>query len=167
MTYVNRLDNYTTLTTPASPWAATPGVVCDFGWFETATNLIFGTTTYVVNGITYPPPGNRFQQFYTLVNHPVTFDANDIKNLGINKVIVPAGISIQSYNWDLGNGVIGEGPQIATVYNYTAMPPDAAVTLSILDSLDRIYTTTRRINLLDLKSIEGTESHISVGTARL
>ena len=164
MTQIDNLSSFTNLTTPGSPWAVTPAVVCDFGWYNTSTGNIFGNLIYTVAGNTYPPSGARFQDYITPLNQQVTFDVSDSTSQGIPKTVTPSGVSVLKYQWDLGNGITGEGPIITTTY--LTASPDAAATLTIIDSLGRQYSTTHRLNLVNLNIIEGSSNRVVQGTGR-
>ena len=153
MTYVNTLNTYTSLTTPASSYATSPACVCDFGWFDSEAAATFGSLIYDVAGNTYPPAGAHFQDYITGVNKSVTFDVYDINNLGLPTVIVPPNIFITAFLWDLGNGQTASGPLATTTY--TQPTPDGAVTLTITDSLGRVTSTTHRLNFVDLIGVSG------------
>lgn len=158
------------------PWAPVPAIVCDFGW-HTAGGSLFPTYAYGVNGINYPPPNwtwtvnghvysSQYTSYVTILGQTVVFDATDALSLGLPKVVVPTGVSIISYAWDLGNGTTGVGPTISTTYAETTPPPDVAVTLTVHDSLGRRYTTTHPIELQALILPEGSQNWQRQGSAR-
>lgn len=156
MAYINNLYSYTKLSTPASPYAPPPSVVCDFGWYSTETNAIFGNLIYDVDGNTYPPPGDSNPEavdYVCEIGQSVTFDCYDTQTLGLPKLIIPAGIQIVEYAWDLGNGQLGQGPLVTTTF--LQLTPDAAVTLTVTDSLNRRVSTTRRLNFINQIPISG------------
>lgn len=163
MTYLNTLSNYTTETTPASPYAPPASVVCDFGWYG-SDNEIFGTLMiYDVAGNTYPPPQENMpewdttdynihiQDYITQINAEVIFDCTDSLNLGLPKLIVPTGITIVEYSWDFGNGYTGQGPIASTTF--TQVTPDGACTLTVTDNLGRKVSTTKRLNFVNLTQL--------------
>lgn len=158
------------------PWAPTPAVICDFGW-HTSGGALFAPYSYSVNNVNYPPTPltwtvngsnytSQYTSYITVLGQPVVFDATDALSLGLPKVIVPSGIQIVSYEWDLGNGVTGIGPTISTTYTETTPPPDAAVTLTVFDSLGRRFSTTHPIELQALTVQAGSENWQRQGTAR-
>lgn len=144
------------MTTLTDPWAPTPQVIVDFGWYN-ASIVVFSNLTYIVNNITYPPAGASYQAYATATNQPVIFDAIDPinHNLGIASTIVPTGVTVVSYTWNLGNGQISTGPVVSTSYNYTTAPPDMAVTLTTVDSLGRSRSCTKELNLQGLAQTGG------------
>lgn len=152
------------MSTLSTPWAMPPAVICDFGWYGTETLAIFGNLIYDVAGNTYPPAGAHFQDYTLDLNTPVTFDAFDSETLGIPKTVIPAGIGVVEYSWDLGNGQNASGPLTTTIY-YTASP-DASATLTIIDSLGRQTSTTHRLNLIDFIFIEGSRNRVVEGSDR-
>lgn len=164
------------MTKLTDPWAPTAAVVCDFGW-HTQDGSLFPTLSYRVNGVQYPPANwtwtsggvtysSQYTVYTTVLGQTIIFDAIDALSLGLPKTIVPAGVQIVSYNWDLGNGQSGIGPTVSTVYNYTSPPPDAAVTLTVTDSLGRRASTTHLINLQALTQLSGSMNTQRQGTAR-
>lgn len=160
MAYINNLFSYTKQTTPASPYAPPPSVVCDFGWFNAETSQIFGNLLVNVAGNVYPPPDDTNPEavdYVCEINQSVTFDCYDTNALGLPKVIIPAGYQIVEYAWDLGNGQLAQGPLVTTTYKQ--ITPDAAVTLTVIDSLNRRVSTTRRLNFIVAIGISGQTSH--------
>lgn len=164
------------MTKLTDPWAPTPAVVCDFGWYGSG-GVLFRTLSYFVDGVQYPPTNfnwtsggatysSQYTSYTSVLNETVIFDATDSLSLGVPKTIVPAGIQVVSYEWDLGNGTTGVGPTISTTYNYTSPPPDAAATLTVIDSLGRQYSTTHPLNLLSLTPLTGAMNTQRQGTAR-
>lgn len=160
MAYTNNLSNYTTQTTPATPYAYPPAVVCDFGWYSSLSTTIFGNLSYSYSGNVYPPPnaGRTWPNpntvdYVTQINTGVTFDCLDSPGLGLPKLIVPSGITIVNYSWNLGNGQIAQGPIVSTTY--TQRTPDGACTLSVTDNLGRVTSTTRRLNFIVPSSAVG------------
>jgi hypothetical protein len=154
-----------TLTTPSSPWAPPPAVICDFGWYSQSTSLIFGNLLYNVAGNNYPPAGAAYADYITLLNQPVTFDVfNTPAITGLPQTILPPGVNIVSMTWVLGNGIVSLGPLVTTTY--TIAMPDIAATLTIVDSLGRTYSTTHRLNLVSLKLPGGTFGRVTQGTGR-
>jgi hypothetical protein len=164
-------------TTINQPWSPTPAVICDFGWYATAGDTVFTFGDYLVNGQLYPPypasaPYNtdtRYQVYETPINVAITFDAGTsvVIGLGLPYSVVPPGVSIVSYNWDLGDGNTATGPTVSgVVYNQTTAAPDTAVTLTVTDSLGRRSSTTHQLYLQDLSQIFPSGSQIRKGTAR-
>jgi hypothetical protein len=169
MAYFNNLFSHTTETTPASPYAPPPSVVCDFGWYSTTSSTIFGTLIYDVAGNTYPPTNDNsippiveatvpwFVDYVCETGVSVTFDCYDQQTLGLPTLIIPSGISIVEYAWDLGNGQVGQGPLVTTIYEQAS--PDASCTLTVTDSLNRRVTTTKRLNFNNVVQIFGESGH--------
>lgn len=143
-------------------------------------------TTWTSGGVTYSTQYNTYTTvsvsngsattssvtpdlFVVPLNQDVEFDAIDSADLGLPKIVIDptADIQIVSYDWDLGNGVIGSGPTITTLYNYPKVPPDLAVTLSIVDSLGRQYSTTKQITIETVELSGGSENAVRQGTARV
>lgn len=159
-----------------APWAVTPSVVCDFGWYAPGGSL-FNAYSYTVNAIGYPPNNftwtvngtvytTSYQSYVVPLGQPVVFDALDSFVLGIPKVITPTGISVVEYLWDLGNGTTGSGPSISTTYNLTVQAPDQTVKLTTIDSLGREVTTSHPIELKGLTLVDGTMSRQMQGPSR-
>lgn len=164
-------------TTINQPWSPTPAVICDFGWYATAGDGAFPFGDYLVNGNLYPPypasaPYNtdpRYQVYETPLNVAVTFDAGTsiVVGLGLPSCIVPQGVSIVSYNWDLGDGSTATGPTVSgIVYNQSKAAPDTAVTLTIVDSLGRRSSTTHPLYLQSLSQIFPSGSEVRLGSGR-
>lgn len=170
MTYINNLQSYTNLTTPSTPYAATPSVVCDFGWYGVG-GQIFGSLIYDVAGNTYPPPPENdvrsdyntvIADYITEVNNEVIFDCLDSLSLGLPHLIVPNGVNVIEYAWDFGTGFTALGPVVSTTY--TQPTPDGACTLTITDNLGRVTRTTKRLNFVDLNPLQANASGRYVGT---
>lgn len=105
--------------------------------------------------------------FLVPLDQDVVFDAIDADNIGVPKVLVPnSNIEIVSYTWDLGNGIIAQAPTVTTIYNYPEVPPDLAVTLTIVDSLGRQYQTTKQISIAPVELSGGAANLIREGATR-
>jgi hypothetical protein len=163
------------MTTINQPWSPVAEVICDFGWYATSGEAAFPFGGYFVNGQTYPPysgaPYNtdpRYMIISTPVNASITFDAGTsvVQGLGLPYSIVPPGVSIVSYSWDLGNGALTTGPTAITSYNIAVTAPDVSVTLAIVDSLGRRSSTTHVLNLQPSSPIYPSGSEIRQGADR-
>jgi hypothetical protein len=159
-----------------SPWAPPPAVVVDFGWHNNS-GALFPQYKAVVNNVNYPPNdftwtvngatySTNYKSYTTPLNQPVVFDCLDALSLGLPTVVVPTGVSITAFEWDLGNGVTGRGPQVTTTYNFTQAPADQAVTLTVYDSLGRRFSTTHPIELVSLQLPEGSMNWARQGSSR-
>jgi hypothetical protein len=169
MAYSNNLLSFTKETTPGSPYAFPPSVICNFGWYN-SSGAIFGTLSYSVAGNTYPPVNAQGQysnpkdiDYITNIGEEVTFNALNSLNIvttlngtnyPLDSCIVPPGIQIIDYSWDFGNGQRAHGPVVST--SYTQPTPDGACTLTITDSLGRVTSTTRRLNFVDRVAVSAT-----------
>jgi hypothetical protein len=119
----------------------TPLPVVDFDW--TPKSIAF---VYTTGGNTYPysrqsdnvsrSSDTRYSVLQTPTNTLITFVAN---------VIVPTNIQVIQYLWGFGNGELGYGPTIS--YMYKVALPNAEASLTITDSLGRVRTRHRVLNL--------------------
>ena len=165
------------MTTINQPWSPTPAVICDFGWYSTLGASLFSYGIYITNGHQYPPyavtppysTDPRYQIYETPTNVAVTFDAGTsiVIGLGLPYCIVPPGLSIVSYEWDLGNGNFATGPTVSgIVYSQQTAPPDTHVTLTIVDSLGRRSSATHWLYLQGINQILPSGSEIRQGPDR-
>jgi hypothetical protein len=106
--------------------------------------------------------------FVVPLNQSVVFDAVDSDSLGLPKVLIDPNtlVHIVSYSWNLGNGVLSSGPTVTTVYTYPQIPPDLAVTLTIVDTLGRTYSTTKQITIEIVELSGGAANRVRQGTSR-
>jgi hypothetical protein len=146
-------------------WAPPPAVICDFGWYA-STGTLFANLSYTINGTLYPPPGVKYQASVTPMNQTIVFDGTDSLALGIPKTLVPTGIQIISWDWDLGNGTTARGPIASTTYNYTTPAPDTSATLVVVDSHGRRYSTTHPLNLVTMNPIYASTGSVRAGSGR-
>lgn len=121
--------------------------IVTFTWSPTGSAL-----TYQAGGNTYPythqadlttrASDANYGAFVTPINTSITFTAT---------AIVPPGIFVSEYKWDLGDGTIGYGPSIA--HTYIAAVSQMAATVTITDSLRRTANASQVLNLRQAKPI--------------
>lgn len=95
----------------------------------------------------------RFYVDATPLRQIITFDAVDSLSLGLPTVQVPSGVTIVSYRWDFGNGLIGVGPTATTTYTYSQPVASIQTSLTIYDSLGRRSSCAHHLNQQSLSAI--------------
>ncbi len=58
----------------------------------------------------------------------------------------PPGVTILEYFWDFGDGHVGHGPTVT--HTYEVADPDTAISLTVLDSLGREWSTSKALSLV-------------------
>ena len=61
-------------------------------------------------------------------------------------VTPPPGVTILEYFWDFGDGFVGYGPTVT--HTYEVADPDTEISLTILDSLGREWSTSKALSLV-------------------
>lgn len=61
-------------------------------------------------------------------------------------VTPPPGVTILEYLWDFGDGFVGHGPTVT--HTYEVADPDTEISLTILDSLGREWSTSKALSLV-------------------
>lgn len=140
------IPNSIALTVNATP-TVVPPVVPNFGWY-------YGTPPTIPLGGLVP------------LNQLLTFDAIDHLGLGLGTVLVPTGVSINSYIWDFGNGLVATGPYSSTAYTYNQVPPSLKVSLTIIDSLGRETSCARYVAFNISPLVGGRSIRVDKGSAR-
>jgi hypothetical protein len=121
------------------------------------------TATYVAGTPLYDP---RFYVDEMPLRQPITFDAQDAQGLGLPVTTAASGAPIISYYWSFGNGYTGRGSNASTEYTYSAVPPSIQCTLTVIDALNRQFSTAKQLNLQNLTGIYGQSIHIGQGADR-
>jgi PKD domain len=62
------------------------------------------------------------------------------------RVTAPPGITILEYFWDFGDGFTGHGPIVT--HTYEVPDPTTSISLTVLDSLGREFSTSKALSLL-------------------
>lgn len=133
------------------PPGPSPPVVCDF-FFEQTGPL--GTATYDGDIYPYPPlPSDKGSDYrYAWGTTPVFLAveffgiAHTVEGKVQSHVILPPGITILEYFWDFGDGHTGHGPIVT--HTYEVPDPTTSISLTVLDSLGREFSTSKALNLL-------------------
>jgi hypothetical protein len=126
-------------------------VTVDF-YFEQAGPL--GSATY--DGDTYPYPplpsdkGSDYRYAWgtTPVFLAVEFHAEpfEVESKVQPHVQPPPGVTILEYRWDFGDGHVGHGPTVT--HTYEVADPDTEISLTVLDSLGREWSTSKTLSLV-------------------
>lgn len=61
-------------------------------------------------------------------------------------VVTPPGVTVLEYFWDFGDGHTGHGPTVT--HTYEVADPDTGISLTVLDSLGREWSTQKALSLL-------------------
>ena len=61
-------------------------------------------------------------------------------------VVPPPGVTILEYFWDFGDGHTGHGPTVT--HTYEVADPDTEISLTVLDSLGREWSTSKALSLV-------------------
>lgn len=124
-------------------------IIPSFTWTPNVTAL-----SYTVNGNTYPyttqadsisrpSSDGRYAAYYTNNNQLLTFTAS---------AVVPSGLAIVEYRWDMGEGTIKYGSVIT--HTYITAAPGTTVNLTVTDTLNRTFSASRVLNLRRANIIE-------------
>lgn len=112
-----------------------------------------GTATYDGDIYPYPPlPGeatpSRYEWGTTPVFLAVEFHAEPfvVEGKVREHVVAPPGVTILEYFWDFGDGYVGYGPTVT--HTYEVVDPDTEISLTVLDSLGREWSTSKALNLV-------------------
>ena len=112
-----------------------------------------GTATYDGDIYPYPPlPGeatpSRYEWGTTPVFLAVEFHAEPfvVEGKVREHVVAPPGVTILGYFWDFGDGYVGYGPTVT--HTYEVVDPDTEISLTVLDSLGREWSTSKALNLV-------------------
>lgn len=113
-----------------------------------------GIATY--DGDTYPYPplpsdkGDDYRYAWgtTPVFLAVEFHAEPFVVEGKEQAHVqpPPGVTILEYFWDFGDGHVGHGPTVT--HTYDVADPDTEISLTVLDSLGREWSTSKALSLV-------------------
>jgi hypothetical protein len=126
-------------------------VICDFFFEQTGPP---GTAIYDGDIYPYPPlPSDkgsdaRYAWGTTPVFLAVEFfgTAHVVEGKTQSHVIPPPGVSILEYFWDFGDGHTGHGPIVT--HTYEVPDPTTSISLTVLDSLGREFSTSKALSLL-------------------
>lgn len=126
-------------------------VICDFFFEQTGPT---GSATYDGDIYPYPPLSSdkgsdyRYAWGTTPVFLPVEFFAiaHTVKGKVQTHVIPPPEVTILEYFWDFGDGHTGHGPIVT--HTYEVPDPTIAISLTVLDSLGREFSTSKALSLL-------------------
>jgi PKD domain len=134
-----------------NPPAPSEHVICDFFFEQTGPP---GIATY--DGDTYPYPplpsdkGNDYRYAWgtTPILLAVEFfgTAHTVESKVQPHVIPPPGVNIMEYFWDFGDGFTGHGPIVT--HTYEVPDPSTAISLTVIDSLGREFSTSKALSLL-------------------
>ena len=113
-----------------------------------------GTATYDGDIYPYPPlPSDKGSDYRyawgtTPVFLAVEFHAEPFTVEGKVQphVVPPPGVTILEYFWDFGDGHVGHGPTVT--HTYEVADPDTAISLTVLDSLGREWSTQKALSLV-------------------
>jgi hypothetical protein len=126
-------------------------VICDFFFEQTGPP---GIATYDGDTYPYPPlPSDkgsdaRYAWGTTPVFLAVEFfgTAHLVESKAQPHVIAPPGITILEYFWNFGDGHTGHGPIVT--HTYEVPDPTTSISLTVLDSLGREFSTSKALSLL-------------------
>lgn len=126
-------------------------VVCDFFFEQTGPP---GIATYDGDTFPYPPlPSDKGSDYRyawgtTPIFLPVEFFgiAHTVEGKVQPHVIPPPEVTILEYFWDFGDGHTGHGPIVT--HTYEVPDPTTSISLTILDSLGREFSTSKALSLL-------------------
>jgi hypothetical protein len=113
-----------------------------------------GSATYDGDIFPYPPlPSDKGSDYrYAWGTTPVFLavefhaEAFEVKSKVQPHVVPPPGVTILEYAWDFGDGHTGHGPTVT--HTYEVADPDTAISLTVLDSLGREWSTQKALSLL-------------------
>jgi hypothetical protein len=126
-------------------------VICDFFFAQTGPT---GTATYDGDAYPYPPlPSDKGDDYrYAWGSTPIFLaveffgTAHVVEGNVQPHVIPPPGITILEYFWDFGDGFTGHGPIVT--HTYEVPDPSTSISLTVLDSLGREFSTSKALSLL-------------------
>ena len=132
---------------PAPPLS----VICDFFFEQVGPK---GAATYDGDIYPYPPlPSDKGSDYrYAWGTTPIFLaveffgTAHVVKGKTEPHVIPPPGISVLEYFWDFGDGHTGHGPIVT--HTYEVPDPNTAISLTVLDSLGREFSTSKALSLV-------------------
>ena len=113
-----------------------------------------GTATYDGDIYPYPPlPSDKGSDYRyawgtTPVFLAVEFFATEhtVEGKVQPHVVPPPEVTILEYFWDFGDGHVGHGPIVT--HTYEVADPDTAISLTVLDSLGREWSTQKALSLV-------------------
>lgn len=113
-----------------------------------------GTATYDGDIYPYPPlPSDKGSDYrYAWGTTPVFLavefhaEAFEVESKVQPHVVPPPGVTILEYFWDFGDGHVGHGPTVT--HTYEVADPDTEISLTILDSLGREWSTSKALGLV-------------------
>lgn len=126
-------------------------VTCDFFFEQTGPP---GIATYDGDTYPYPPlPSDKGSDYrYAWGTTPVFLAveffgiAHTVEGKVQPHVVAPPGITILEYFWDFGDGHTGHGPIVT--HTYEVPDPTTSISLTVLDSLGRQFSTSKALSLL-------------------
>jgi hypothetical protein len=126
-------------------------VICDFFFEQTGPP---GIATY--DGDTYPysplPSDKGSDARYAWGSTPIKLAVeffgteHTVESKVKPHVITPPGVSVLTYFWDFGDGHTGYGPIVT--HTYAVPDPTTSISLTILDSLGREFSTSKALSLV-------------------
>jgi hypothetical protein len=133
------------------PPASTGPVICDFFFEQIGPS---GIATYDGDTYPYPPlPSDKESDYRyawgtTPILLPVEFFgiAHTVEGKVQSHVIPPPGVNIMEYFWNFGDGYTGYGPIVS--HTYEVPDPSTSISLTVLDSLGREFSTSKALSLL-------------------
>jgi hypothetical protein len=128
---------------PAPPFP----VICDFYFAQIGPP---GSATYDGDIYPYSPlPSDKGDDYrYAWGTTPIFLAVEffGTAHEGHEHVIAPPGVSVLEYFWDFGDGHTGYGPIVT--HTYEVPDPNTAISLTVLDSLGREFSTSKALNLI-------------------
>jgi len=123
-------------------------VICDFYFAQIGPP---GSATYDGDTYPYPPlePSDKGSDYrYAWGTTPVFLAVEFFGAVHEERehVITPPGVSILEYFWDFGDGHTGYGPIVT--HTYEVADPNMAISLTVLDSLGREFSTSKALSLV-------------------
>ena len=130
------------MTTINEPSRAIPPTICNFHFVQTGPP---GYAIYDGEVYPYPPlPSDKGSDYrYAWGSTPVSLA---VEFFGEGYTITPPGVEILEYRWDFGDGYVGYGPIVT--HTYEVADPNTAISLTVLDSLGREYSTSKALSLV-------------------
>ena len=133
------------------PPAPPEPVICDFFFEQTGPP---GIATYDGDTYPYPPlPSDKGSDYrYAWGTTPILLaveffgTAHTVEGKVQTHVIPPPGVNIMEYFWDFGDGYTGHGPIVT--HTYEVPDPSTSISLTVLDSLGREFSTSKALSLL-------------------
>lgn len=113
-----------------------------------------GSATYDGDIYPYPPlPSDKGSDYRyawgtTPVFLAVEFFAteHEVESKIQPHVVAPPGVTILDYHWNFGDGHVGHGPIVT--HTYEVADPDTEISLTVLDSLGREWSTSKALSLV-------------------